>query len=200
MQRITTVLYSPMWTQKPLHIPGFITVQALRQVSDFGMAELDILYEDTQATTVTTVTFTGNYSPIQPAPGLSWLGTIMVGGWQPWYVGYTTSTAPITDQPRTLVLTSQLAGEIDAFVPGLVSVDQIVPVDEYFKVAIYITYNPTGTTAAPVTVSSMRFLSGDLDPVNVSGVHGVQLGTVTSPQFGWRHVYYTATPVMPSGS
>ncbi|GAB4582299.1 hypothetical protein [Nocardia sp. IFM 10818] len=198
--RTSVLLISPFWG-KPLHIPGFVRIEKIEPLEDptwYGLSKVYVQYDTDHAATVSTVEFVAQVEPIvpvltvpSPTDTVIPLGRLALIGGSDRYVGYRVEGTAAQQPKRTLVVTGSLFGEVDFYVPGLVSIDEIRVVGDFFDSEIYVTYNPV----AGATVEHVRVMSGDLDPIDLSGVNGVPLGRIHDAKAGWRHIHYTHEPV-----
>ncbi|WP_067532059.1 hypothetical protein [Nocardia crassostreae] len=198
--RTSVLLHSPFWS-KPLHIPGFVRIEKVEPLEDptwYGLSKVYVQYDTDQAATVSTVEFVAQVEPIVPTLTVPTptdtvipLGRVPLVGGSDRYIGYRVEVPAAQQTKRTLVVTGSLFGEVDFYVPGLVSIDEIRVVGDFFDSEIYVTYNPVADAA----VEHVRVLSGDLDPIDLSRVNGVPLGRIHDAKAGWRHIHYTRTPL-----
>ncbi|WP_306358691.1 MULTISPECIES: hypothetical protein [unclassified Nocardia] len=184
-------IFSPLWG-KPLDVPGFVSVEDMRQVGDWGLVEMRIRYNDAQLHTVTRLQFTSSVEVVGvDDPDAVEVGLITMTGGMDRYISYraTELPEPPHSTPKTLVVRGALSNELDFYVKGLVSVDEVRVVDDWWGVEVFVTYHPLPESP----VEHVRVHAGDIEPVTAVG--GTSLGTIHSDQHGWRHVYYTHTPV-----
>ncbi|MFI1238671.1 hypothetical protein [Nocardia salmonicida] len=181
MQKTLTVVATTGGAE--FYIPGFVKIDAMRQIGRFGHAsEYDIVVDDQVLDEVSVVSI-GNSSdmPADQFPGNIPLGKAFLGD-SPSYAYYTANPAPSWNVEKTVVISGRAWG-IEAYIKGFVAIDAIHPRGDWDRLDVVVRYRPNDAALHKITVSTTA-------PDRELPENGVDLGVVWLDDIA-RYARYT---------
>ncbi|MGW4634354.1 hypothetical protein [Nocardia sp. NPDC004415] len=188
MQKTLTIVTST--GDAEFYLPGFVEIDAMRQIGRWGIAsEYDIVVDDQELDVVSVVSIGRSAGmPADQFPGRIPLGKAFFGD-NPMYVYYTVEPAQPWNTEKTMVISGQIGG-IEAHISGFVAIDDIRPRGEWDLMDVVVRYRPNDTALHKITVSTSapdRALPGD----------AIDLGVVWHNDIA-RYARYTDEIVTPA--
>ncbi|MFE2956576.1 hypothetical protein [Nocardia tengchongensis] len=182
MEKTTVLACNAFGAQ--FYIPGFVRIDEMRQISEYGGAELYVVYDDTKLGEVAQVTV-GNRSDgpppegqTPPAVGLGKIHTVGVSS----YIYYQAAPAPNWHNEKTMVVTGR-PFNLEFYVPGFIAIDKIRQVDDGGSVQLFVRYNTNINEIHHISVAAVG-------PDRELPAGAVDLGLI-HPYESWVYVHYT---------
>ncbi|MGW2664150.1 hypothetical protein ACWCW7_24580 [Nocardia tengchongensis] len=186
----TTVLASNGFGAQ-FYIPGFVRIDDVHQIDEYGNVELSVVYDDAKLGQVAQVTL-GNRTDGPPLDGQTpppvALGKLRyIGGWL--YIFYYAQPAPNWQNEKTMVITGR-AHDLEFYVPGLVAIDKLRQLDDYGNIQLFVRYNTAN-------INQIHHISvTTVGPDRELPAGAVDLGLI-HPYGSYLYVHYTDTIVPP---
>ncbi|MFE5290220.1 hypothetical protein ACFRAQ_35155 [Nocardia sp. NPDC056611] len=183
-----------------IYVPGYVEVDEMRQISDMGIVELYVRYDDTNLDEIYLVSLHPNVDAPLEVPGWIELGKIFIRGGQYAYMYVEKYLMPPVVPPGlpaylpVELRAMTLVGDVYNFrapIPGFVRIDKVRQVGnaDSLKFEFHVVIDINKRSEVGNLVVSLQ-----ADPVSPTDTDHTVLDVVDL-NGGWQYMTYTYTPV-----